>query len=325
MFQTEKLVNCTLDYVTEDNFYLLAELYDIPLPKIMLREDLISFFIRNIKDYGNVLTRQYNTVLNITIDNFSNFTNGEIIKFLNTKNIYERSELYDYMLEIYYSTPNDFFLKIGEFNIECENIKLFVRIRIKNKNIFMSVYLPSKYPPTEIGKSEIIKKEGLFSGKLSIISNEDKEWAKIWNSAKEELGVYSEDFAFILQRFYIIPKVHGISLTLDELNMIKGLGKKILCIVMKNIMNYFNILNSEKLILLIASGTIPVDDSRIQKYIESGMREFKAKFLVMAENNEKLVDYYKRELGFVQLSPLHVEVFMAASTLEFTKHCNIQR
>lgn len=238
---------------------------------------------------------------------------------------------------------------IGKYKIRGENIDLKLNVFINDEEIKMNVFLPRNYPLTKLGSSEIINERGIFESLISVLPNDLKTWMEFWEIAKDKMGIYDDDIAFVINTFYIIPKSNDIPLTNEEVNMLKGLGKKILCIGMKIAMEYFGVFGEEKLILLESSGgsVTEKDNLKLQKYtnidVNKLMKLFKNNFpeayeyfyedildedseyiaetLISLENNQKLVEYYKKELDFIQIDPINTEVLMVASTLDFNKKC----
>jgi hypothetical protein len=136
----------------------------------------------------------------------------------------------------------------------------------------------------------------------------------------------------------------------DEKMIYKGLGKKILCIGIPHIIDYFKLDPNNTLMLLDAQGgTIRTeeDSDKVLHYFTKGknfildlynkkypedytvMKEFLlesqvedlAEELVSLENNEKLIKYYKNNLGFLQLTYTSNSTSMGTKLSEVIKAC----
>lgn len=238
-------------------------------------------------------------------------------------------------------------LEIGKYVIHNVDVNLVATIQFKRLTVVITLPLPINYPLTAIGTSPIVKKEGLFRAMISVISSDDQSWMEVVNLAQQRLNIQSTS-AIALNSYYVIPRLHNIELTGDELVPLSGLGRKVLCLSMFYITNKFMLQPYTTIIVLEASGAkissfedvakinyylnLPrndVLDIYRRKYPELynsgyGMKTVGgiANLLVLLENNADLVNYYKYYLGLKQLSHSSLETLMGTTLDNMLNHCN---
>jgi hypothetical protein len=237
---------------------------------------------------------------------------------------------------------NNASLYIGEYNIMNNIITLYLDIIYKPNMISLSILLPDNYPITNISTSDIIIKNGLFYGMLEIQNPPSQFWKTYLQN----------DINILLNLifFYSYVKDYNIEMNDDEKIMIYGLGKKTICIAFPYIIKYYNINPKITPIVLIASGgkvITETDNLRLKNYNDINKykllyiyrnkypEEYKIKQdvliqqdqnktaieLIILENNEKLIHYYKNNFGFNQISHTSNSTLMQTWLYTFMNHC----
>jgi hypothetical protein len=163
-----------------------------------------------------------------------------------------------------------------------------------NPGVDMYIDLPSNYPSTVLGnsyKSDDQKK--LFYAILTVSDRNCSTYDWFVNYVPEDY--YSEDIekVVILREFYIKAREYNIPLTTDEEKIIKGLGKRCLCLAMPYIIEYFSIDMDTTPIALTANGGIG------------------------------LYNYYTKTYGFLPIvkSKTEISMFMVADLSVFMSRC----
>lgn len=239
-------------------------------------------------------------------------------------------------------------IPLGIYHIENRFVELNVNIHDETQDgavkFSIHVPLPSNYPLTKIGMSPNIQEEGLFYALISFIGDDKYGWIEKFALAQEILET-NATYGVVLHAFYNIVKKYHIQQTFEESLIFRGFGKKILCLALRNILDYVNIDPQDTLILLEASGGT-FDTSNIAYYMSLGrdnmLNVFKdsypdyfnemysssfqsepditiAESLAMTKSNEALIRYYK-SFGFEQLSYTSEATFMGnllSNVLEF--------
>lgn len=210
-------------------------------------------------------------------------------------------------------------INLGYFLIDNIWCMLIMKIIVSIERAVLSIHLPNNYPRTNVGKTLKM----LFEARITKMNNNN---------------IY-------LNEFRIWPRQLDIPLTESESIMIKGLGRRSLCVGLPIILNYWKLTNNISLILNVESGNIPNYDEKIQWYTNfskndliqmfqnnSGLfstwREFfnelseevLADILIRNEANLKLVDYYK-SLGFEIISDDPPQITMGTIIRKFLNLC----
>lgn len=241
-------------------------------------------------------------------------------------------------------------LPVTEALVEDTLIELNLVLRYYDYNgtyrIKLHIPLPDNYPHTPLAENYLINQVGLFEADLSIMGNQST-WLPSFEKIQYILNRPAK-YGIILHGFYIIPKRDLLSLTWDEQLLVKGLGKKALCIGTDHIITLLNMEASKTIILLEASGgkiATEADELAVQNYMRwSHMDlldlykrryyddylsyqpqdmdvEFLAETLVTTPKNKFLIEYYKSALGFISLNRVvngrHMGVFVDT----FLDHC----
>jgi hypothetical protein len=241
-------------------------------------------------------------------------------------------------------------INLGRYIISNVSVDLILRIEFINQSVKLSIPLPKNYPQTVIGKSNIVKSDGLFYSWINKLNSESPDWEYFLLS--EELFEMIVSNAILLKEFYLVPRDENIYMTPEEEFMLRGLGKRSLCIAFPYIINYLDINPNDTFILLQASGgkiRTESDMARIKQYESLGkdfilttyrnkypksfyeeyefMIEHKysdfdlARTLVILENNEKLINYYRIAFGFQSITHISMETKMTTLLSKLLFYC----
>jgi len=126
---------------------------------------------------------------------------------------------------------------------------LTLKIDIKGNSIKLSVPLPDGYPQTEVGIT--LKDRGLFSAHLSYGT---KYWHhdKVIERFSRQYGIDLRQPSLYLTKFKVLSRLDDIPETEEEKQMLRGLGRRCLCLAVPIIVDYLRI-DKQNIISLHAS------------------------------------------------------------------------
>lgn len=190
---------------------------------------------------------------------------------------------------------------IGNYDILNVSIKLYLTVEIyddisvvnsgyRGPGVYLHIDLPKNYPLTDVGLDEDIKSEGMFYAILTIQTSNSKNW--ISKYVPKEYTV-NADHKIVLREFYVMIKDLNIKTIREENEMIKGIGKKALCLSFPYIINWFKIDPKTSPVILTANG------------------------------EEGLVKYYENALGFKRFATIQQNTVMATFLDILMRHCGM--
>lgn len=194
-----------------------------------------------------------------------------------------------------------YIIPLGEYIISNTIVSLNLTINIYNNmsnyhnpGVHMYVEMPSNYPNTVLYESYGTEEQKhLFYAILTVSDRTSSTYDWFVNYVPEEY--YNEDLEqiIILREFYIKAREYNILLTTDEEGVIRGLGKRCLCLAMPYVIKYFNIDMYTTPIALTANGGIG------------------------------LYNYYTKTYGFLPIvkSKTDISMFMVADLSVFMNRC----
>lgn len=196
-------------------------------------------------------------------------------------------------------------LDLGSRKIEGTTVNFELQIRQFEANRYSFIIpIPSNYPKVGFRTSRISKEEkAIFKSYITILNRSDTSaWSSYAANVANKLPEATGSKVVVLNGFYLYPKDRRVELTASEKQVYSGLGKKALCLAISTLRAFLKerFVEDKTIVLLEASGGIILkeDNERVKKYVKSGMSEDEAMEKVAIENNEGLVEYYKKALGF---------------------------
>jgi hypothetical protein len=143
-------------------------------------------------------------------------------------------------------------LLLGEFDIQSNKIllELLITVEKSTKMIRSTIFLPENYPNTSL-KTKILHMpllEILISiNKTSSILIDDNDTFNL-SSYRDVLEsiipTMSKKYLFI-HKFYMYPKSKNITMTIQEENVFRGLGKKCLILTIQKIFEEYKIMDTK--------------------------------------------------------------------------------
>jgi hypothetical protein len=163
-----------------------------------------------------------------------------------------------------------------------------------NPGVHMYITIPDNYPLTTLSKSFVDNEpKHLFYAIITVSDKTSSTYQWFKNYVPDDY--YDEDLenVVIIREFYIKAREHHIILLDDEERMMKGLGKKCLCLAMPYVIDHFNIDINTTSVALLADGGVG------------------------------LFNYYTKTYGFLPLANTRTanSMFMVTDLGIFMDHC----
>ncbi len=250
---------------------------------------------------------------------------------------------------------------LRSYTINNVKVDLKLEIEITNTSVGTSfnlkIPLPDNYPNTELSNSPAVINKGLFYSYFIIRNNskENRVWLDNFKKVKSILKIKASKY-ITLGGYFITSKLeyNDIKETSEETSMLRGIGKRSICIVM-NYLNSDFLSANDTIIMLEASGgstNRPEDINRINEYSKLSFNKvlslYREKYpeayarlqtsdlknmeedgpagiatlLVSTDNNKKLVEYYTKTFGFTQIGYDSDDTLMGTSLSNFISHCS---
>lgn len=329
------------------------DIYDLALDIIL--HEKVEYYPDNIVDwmiaYNNKL-RYINTKFYAESEIYK-LSEYELLKLSQKLNIDKNSNFRKSLTNVLYymgRLKKEIFINLEQYWVSGTLIELELQIILDQNNVKMKVSLPENYPETEIVKSHWLRKSGLIYADFNLINPSNSSWDYYLAREVNKIFNIKSKNALILKDFRNMSIEENLSLQDDEIIINKGLGKKILCIGMPYIIDYFKLDPDNTLILLDAQGGAvrkKEDTDKVLQYFTEGrdfmfdlhnkkfsedysvmkqfllkkQNDYLAERLVSLENNENLINYYNKSLGFTQLTYTSKSTLMGTKLSEMIKSC----